>query len=64
MEGSTCATCRFYQSIRNWSESQAAGGECRYNPPEQFPMPHGEFYSRWPDVSPECWCGEWELKHD
>lgn len=51
-----CEICR-------WAQSQGTPRlSCRRRAPIAVEPVGGVYYARWPDVDPQQWCGEFELR--
>ena len=54
MERGTCATCTFFEDVKN---------QCRYNPPTVQLNPNAagaHIVSLWPRVDFDDWCSHWK----
>lgn len=63
-----CAACRYFEPKPSIDLSpEAAGGVCRRNAPQLFPIPARPpqgfaIFADWPPVKRSSWCGEFRPK--
>ena len=60
----TCETCEYSKPQYSANEYEGSVYECRRYPSTKGDWGDGEWFTFWPLVSGNEWCGEWSRKEE